>query len=158
MANYHPINVLFHRIMLKVDKPWWENGCWLFAGHLNDQGYGLIALTNFPTPQGRVHRIVYQHYNPDYDPGLHVLHKCNTRNCVNPKHLKAGTHQENMDHAGACGRMNRPQNRSLSPPQVREIRELFKTRKSIRSIARKFGTSSRVLDLIREGKTYRDVV
>ena len=34
-----------------------------------------------------------------------VLHSCDNQSCCNPTHLRAGTHQDNMDDAKLRGRM-----------------------------------------------------
>ena len=36
--------------------------------------------------------------------GKEILHLCNNRVCINPRHLKLGTHKQNMKHMKECGR------------------------------------------------------
>ena len=57
-------------------------------------GYGQIKVGN---TMRNAHRVSYEIYNGHVPEGLHVLHRCNTKCCVNPAHLYAGTHQDNMD-------------------------------------------------------------
>lgn len=64
--------------------------CWLWKGHRNKTGYGVIG-------QGIASRMAYKIFNHDFDESLHVLHLCDTPPCVNPKHLKLGTPQDNMN-------------------------------------------------------------
>lgn len=53
-------------------------------------------------------------YRGGIPPGLHILHKCDVRECVNPDHLYAGTNRQNMDDRnrrsiGKIGRPRKPQ-------------------------------------------------
>ena len=43
--------------------------------------------------------------------GLHVLHRCNNARCVNPDHLYAGTHMQNMRDRDESGRTSRGEHR-----------------------------------------------
>jgi HNH endonuclease len=67
-----------------------SEGCWEYSGFRNSHGYGEIR------DRKRVHRISYEHHTDLIPPGLHVLHSCDNPPCLNPEHLRVGTHEENM--------------------------------------------------------------
>lgn len=77
------------------------NGCWEWTGTIDHKGYGRIKS------QGRqmfAHRISFSYANPDFDLSLFVLHHCDNPLCVNPGHLFAGTHLDNMRDMVSKGR------------------------------------------------------
>lgn len=79
-----------------------DTGCWLWEGSKYSNGYGWIKVF------GRVvsaHRFSHELHNGPIEEGEHILHSCDVKHCVNPDHLRAGTHQENMSEAAARGRM-----------------------------------------------------
>lgn len=50
------------------------------------------------------HRYAYQTFVGDIPPNHFVCHRCDNNKCVNPFHLKACTHEENMDEMVLRGR------------------------------------------------------
>lgn len=48
--------------------------------------------------------------------GLFVCHRCDNRKCVNPKHLWAGTQQDNITDAQKKGRTAGPRYRGFEHP------------------------------------------
>jgi hypothetical protein len=59
--------------------------------------------------------------------GLHIRHKCDNPLCINPDHLEAGTHYDNMRDMYSRGRANPPKGEShphakLTTDQVLAIR------------------------------------
>lgn len=73
-----------------------NTGCWLWSGGKNGKpGYGLIGLG---PRQGLVlaHRLSYQMHKGPIPSGKHIDHLCRVRSCVNPDHLEAVTHGENL--------------------------------------------------------------
>lgn len=119
--------------------------CWFWkAGHKSD-GYGVIGV------KGKcltAHRIMWQMENGPIPKGMHVLHKCDKPNCVNPRHLFLGTHADNMADMGRKGRagvkdQNGQKNDSakLTDEQVKEIRRLAESGMTQKSIAKKFNVS-----------------
>lgn len=80
------------RFWSKVDRPDDEE-CWLWTGNRNPNGYGMWKLEGV---QRSVHLWSYEWMVGPVPEGLEIDHKCRVRHCLNPRHLEAVTHQENM--------------------------------------------------------------
>lgn len=77
------------------------SGCWIWSGRKFRLGYGSIYW------DGRLlstHRVSYLLNVGDIPEGIHVLHSCDNPPCVNPLHLRLGTHAENMRDKAERGR------------------------------------------------------
>lgn len=72
-------------------------GCHLWTAHVTKDGYGSFSY------QGRKHRVAL--ILDGRDPGnLLALHSCDTPLCVNPEHLRPGTHTDNARERSLRGR------------------------------------------------------
>lgn len=70
-----------------------NSGCWLWELTCTPTGYGQFYYP--PRNMVRAHVVAWELFRGDRQ-GLHVLHSCDLPCCVNPEHLRLGTHQENM--------------------------------------------------------------
>jgi len=75
-----------------------ESGCLLYTGALDTDGYPKISY------QGKKRlgsHIVFELSHGVIPAGHEVDHICHVRRCVEPTHLRALTHQENVIHIKA---------------------------------------------------------
>lgn len=77
------------------------SGCWLWVGELNMHGYGMILVDG---SRKRAHRESWKLSNGNIPDGMCVLHSCDVRSCINPKHLFLGTNADNTSDMIAKGR------------------------------------------------------
>jgi len=95
-----------------------ECGCWLWTKTTYGRGYGCMFLTKTGGPRNmKAHRFSWELHNGPIPDGLHVLHKCDVRTCVNPDHLFLGTNQDNIDDRVKKGRSNNGQQNKTHCPQ-----------------------------------------
>ncbi len=72
-----------------------NTGCWLWTGRPRSKKvrYGSISLGE---KELLAHRVSYELNIGSIPTGKHVLHRCDTPECVSPGHLYLGTHADNM--------------------------------------------------------------
>lgn len=118
--------------MTYVDK------CWIWPGGKNETGYGRLKING---KLKRAHRVIYEISKGEIPQDFEVLHSCDNPSCVNPNHLRTGTHAENMKEAAERFRLASGLDHykgKLSKNQVEEIRLLYASGQSQKEIAEKF--------------------
>jgi hypothetical protein len=106
-----------------------RDGCWLDWPHYVSDGYPTLRSADGPNHE-RVSWIVLALDGFPRPAGLQALHSCDVPLCINPAHLRWGTHAENMMDMHSRGRWAaiRPRHgeyngkAKLTHQQVEEIR------------------------------------
>ena len=78
----------------------YPDGCQLFEGATDGQGYGKLA---FGGSTLKTHVLSYLYYRGDIPEAMDVCHSCNVKNCCNPDHLYLGSRSINVQHAHRDG-------------------------------------------------------
>jgi len=71
-----------------------KTGCLIWQSCIHPCGYGRFKIKG---KTQLAHRVAWVLEYGEIPEDILVLHKCNNRLCVNVKHLKLGTHQDNMN-------------------------------------------------------------
>ena len=97
-----------------------DNGCHEFTGGKDSSGYGRLKVGGH---QLGAHKVSYLLNVGDFDQRNHeLLHSCDNPACVNPVHLRPGTHRENLQECVARGRHVNNFSTTRNFPQRESIR------------------------------------
>lgn len=123
-----------------------DSECWEWAGYIQKRGYGWF---NCGASSKLAHRIAYMIYVGSIPDDAVIMHSCDNRKCVNPKHLSIGNNAENTRQAWERDRFVAV--RKLSPEAVIAIRQ--STASDDADNANRFGVSKgHVADVRRKSK------
>jgi hypothetical protein len=125
-----------------------------FKGKYNTHGSGCLLwnMCKFKAGYGCTGRNTYAHrksYELFYGPipeGSWVLHRCDVRSCINPKHLFLGDAKANNDDMFNKGRRKtragiRDRIRKLTDSDQDKIRNLYSTGNTQRQLAKEYSTT-----------------
>lgn len=146
--------------------------CWLWHGPTDsDEGYGRLYIARHKFIYA--HRLSYQIHNGPFPNELDILHTCDVnypvgdvtyRLCVNPYHLYAGTHTENMADMKNRRRYVVPALKGEASPMsklteadVLQIRALAESGVSQRDIASRFGVQRQAVSKIVNRHRWRHI-
>jgi hypothetical protein len=85
----------FWRYVFKTDN------CWFWIGCCDAYGYGAIRINRNTE---KAHVVSFQLNGGVAPNGAHVLHRCDTPQCVRPDHLYLGGYSENAHDRGSTGK------------------------------------------------------
>lgn len=146
---------LMQRFMSHVKK---TNKCWLWTSTKVTDNYGAITIDY---KMKRAHRVSYELFKGPIPEGMDVLHSCDNPPCVNPGHLRLGTHQENMKEKMLKGRCNPPVGEragfaKLTWKTVEQIRKKYIPRSySIRKLAKEYKVSTWTIKDILKNRVWK---
>ena len=111
------MNGLPESIVVKIDRPPVEEGCWHWTGGRTSHGYGTLW---FDGRSQRAHRVVYEALVGPIPDGLVIDHLCRNRLCVNPDHLEPVTLLENIRRGQGNGsKTHCPSGHEYTPENTR---------------------------------------
>ena len=128
--------------------------CVIFPGCKSRRGYGLLRYQN---KLQHAHRVSYKILHGEIPNNMCICHTCDNRGCVNPLHLFAASHKENMEDMVKKGRSlkgEKNKTAKLSPEKVIQIRQ---DTRSNPKIAVDFGVSKNAIHKIKTGKMWGHV-
>lgn len=135
------------------------SGCWLWTGAVQPEtGYG--ALNRVGGVVG-AHRLSWELHRGPIPYGLHVLHKCDIRSCVNPDHLFLGTNKDNIDDMKRKGRDRHRGPQGEAHPRakltVTDVLAIRADKRGPTEIARELSVSTATIEAIRSRRNWRHV-
>jgi len=152
-----------------LKKPWPErfwlmvkkagpDECWEWIGRKTKNGYGRLNIGPHPH---RAHRLAFLIANGRIDPELLVLHSCDRKLCVNPKHLSQGTTQQNSHEAVKRGLYRRgvTNGRSkLTEYQIRQIRNSDHKVVSNVELAKRYRVTATIIGFVKRRKSWKHIL
>lgn len=132
-----------------------DTGCRLWDGQINKPGgYGRISYRG---RLWRAHRLAYTLLWADIPNGKDLLHSCDNPLCINPHHLRPGTHAENITEAYHKGRKTVEQ--GPNHPRFRlfaeQAAEAIESTEPVAAIAAHFGVSKSMIYRLKNGTTWK---
>lgn len=132
------------------------SGCWEWKGTLSE-GRGVVTIGG---RRDYAYRVAFEVWSGPIPEGLFVCHDCDNPRCINPAHLFAGTHDDNVADMVSKDRSihgTRNHYAVLEPDAVTQIRKLLSAGITQDAISRQFNVARTTVSAISTGRSWRRV-
>jgi len=141
-----------------------ESGCWIWSASKQKFGYGKFTFVRrLEGSKAKVTKAA--HYAAFFVAhgrwpavGKILLHSCDKPSCVNPEHLREGTHAENSADMTRKGRQTKGvdcHKNKLTEDQVRVIRSRYDLGETPKKLAPEFGVTEGSIYFIGKRQTWK---
>lgn len=145
------LNINALKELIKED----TNRCIVWPFYKNRSGYGIITYKGRPQ---RAHRVALSlHLGVDLTDLNVVAHTpivCHNRACVNPKHLRNTTHEENMNDMHIDGMVHNGSKNHNSKLTEAKALEIFQSNEKQPVLARKYNVSQSTVSAVKTGRLW----
>lgn len=131
--------------------------CLEWPGYCGGDGYGLTSSSSGTL---RAHRMIWELVNGPIPEGLHVLHSCDNRICINPHHLWLGTNADNVLDKQIKGRDGAPFGEAHRAAKLtdKDVLAIRASNDGGTSLARRYRVGKSTIYKIRNGETWRHLL
>ena len=163
LKKYGDVTYIGKQWKLSLEDRFWQYAdksgeCWLWTANKSNKGYGFFQMEG---KNRAAHRVAFYLTHGAW-PVLDVLHSCDVPACVNPAHLREGTHRENMIEmhmrnraAIRLGEANAAS--KLSNRDVLAIKARLELGEPSTRLAEEFSVDKSSINNIRRGKTWKHI-
>lgn len=144
------------RFWSRVDKTTNSNGCWEWQGTIEKTGYGHVE---YKGKTWKTHRMAWL-LTYEKVPVNCILHACDNRKCVNPNHLREGTHKENSQDMVKRKRSlfgEKQNSAKITDEIVKSVRQMLANGKTQKEVTEILNLSFNIVHGIKSGRTWKHV-
>lgn len=131
------------------------DGCHVCTSHAINGGYPYAKING---KNIRLHRLIYTQTHGEIPASMIIRHKCDNTFCINPEHLEAGSHADNMRDMVSRGRslsgLKNP--RAILTEEM--VKEILASNENQCALGRKYGVTNDTIHAIKKRKTWKHVV
>jgi hypothetical protein len=134
--------------------------CWPWVGEWQTvDGYGRMGVDGKNIRATHIALVLSGRPKPDHPRDCALHGDCSDPRCVNPRHLRWGTRQENMGDKVRLGRQFRPKGELHKGAKLNDdaVREIRRSPMKQQDLADKFGVSRVVINGIKRGRMWAHV-
>jgi hypothetical protein len=145
---------LKERFEEKVDR---SGDCHIWTASVSTDGYGQIGASVDGLQKNlSAHRLAYEWAHGPIPDGMYVCHTCDTKRCVNPDHLFAGTAADNHADMHTKGRQRHLKGEDHGMAKLSEAAARFtlNSKLSAAELAKRFGVKREAIYRVRSGKRW----
>lgn len=131
-----------------------DGSCRVWARKALNRGYPSITVNK---KVRRGNRLMWELVHGPIPEGMHVLHTCDNRLCLNPEHLFLGTCRSNMEDKVAKGRQIKGTDHPKAKLSNEDVRSIRFDKRTQSLIAKEYGVHQTLISAIKTGKIWRHV-